>query len=153
LEEIDFINPDPAEDYISPPAYGDIYGEIRNEENGLGTSTRVNTRTNQVNRRLSQVFIPAPRQQVQNVEDRRRPPSPYIPSSLGGEKGVPPPPGLEYRHPGRGLARRRVTDEGRDRAGVRTSRSKVSWKRTIRTKARAVPQRQRMRKMKTCRRH
>lgn len=99
-EKIDLINPDPAEDEIPPPAYGDIYGEVRNEENGLGTSARVtddgrvNIRINQINRRLSQIFTPALRQQVQNVEDSRPPPSPYIPPSLGGENGVPPPPAL-----------------------------------------------------------
>ncbi|GAM35041.1 hypothetical protein TCE0_015r03036 [Talaromyces pinophilus] len=99
-EKIDLINPDLVEEEIPPPAYGDIYGEIGNEENGLGTSARVtddgrvNIRINQVNRRLSQIFTPALRQQVQNVEDSRPPPSPYIPPSLGGEKGVPPPPAL-----------------------------------------------------------
>jgi UDP:flavonoid glycosyltransferase YjiC (YdhE family) len=99
-EKIDLVNPDPAEDNIPPPAYGDIYGEIRNEENGLGTSARVtddgrvNIRINQVNRRLSQIFTPALRQQVESVQDSRPPPSPYIPPSLGGEKGIPPPPAL-----------------------------------------------------------
>src|SRR5262249_53536240 len=38
LQKTDLITPDPAEDYIPPPAYGDIYGEIRNEKDGLGTS-------------------------------------------------------------------------------------------------------------------
>lgn len=100
LAKIDLVNPDPAEDEIPPPAYGDIYGEINNEENGLGTSARVtddgrvNIRINQVNRRLSQIFTPALRQQVESVQDSHPPSSPYIPSSLGGRKGVPPPPAL-----------------------------------------------------------
>lgn len=100
LEKIDLVNPDTTEDEIPPPAYGDIYGEINNEENGLGTSARVtddgrvNIRINQVNRRLSQIFTPALRQQVENAHDSHPRPSPYIPPSLGGEKGVPPPPAL-----------------------------------------------------------
>jgi UDP:flavonoid glycosyltransferase YjiC (YdhE family) len=85
---------------IPPPAYGDIYGEIRNEKDGLGTSAfvtddgRVNIRINQLNRRLSQVFTPALRQHVQSVEDSRPPPSAYVPPSLGGKEGIPPPPPL-----------------------------------------------------------
>lgn len=100
LHETDLITPDAAEDDMPPPVYGDIYGEIRNEEDGLGTSAcvtddgRVNIRINQFNRRLSQIFTPALRQQVQSVQDSRPPPSPYVPPSLGGEEGVPPPPPL-----------------------------------------------------------
>ncbi|KAJ9604863.1 hypothetical protein H2200_010978 [Cladophialophora chaetospira] len=93
-------SPELAEDYVPPPAYGDIYGEIRDERNGLGTSAhvtddgRVNIRINQLNRRLSQVFTPALRQQVQNAQHSGPPPRPYIPPSLGGKEGVPPPPPL-----------------------------------------------------------
>ncbi|KAK5941179.1 hypothetical protein PMZ80_006456 [Knufia obscura] len=100
LQTTELTTPDPAEDDIPPPAYGGIYGEIRNEKNGLGTSARVtddgrvNIRINQLNRRLSQIFTPALRQQVQSVQDSRSPPPPYIPPSLGGEAGVPPPPCL-----------------------------------------------------------
>ena len=100
LQKTDLLTPDEAEDDILPPTYGEIYGEIRDEKNGLGTSARVtddgrvNIRINQFNRRLSQIFTPALRQQVQSVQDSRPPPPPYIPPSLGGEKGVPPPPPL-----------------------------------------------------------
>ncbi|KAI1414887.1 putative glucosyl/glucuronosyl transferase [Hypoxylon sp. FL1857] len=100
LQKTGLVTPDPAEDDMPPPAYGDIYGEIRNEKDGLGTSAcvtddgRVNIRINQFNRRLSQIFTPTLSQQVQSVQDSRPPPHlPYIPSSLGGE-GVPPPPPL-----------------------------------------------------------
>lgn len=106
-EKVDLVNLDLAEE-TPPPAYGDIcgdicgdiYGEIRDEENGLGTSARVtgdgrvNIRISQLSRRLSQIFTPALRQQVQSVDDSDGPPSPYVPPSLGGEKGVPPPPPL-----------------------------------------------------------
>ncbi|KAI2631540.1 family 1 glycosyltransferase [Hypomontagnella submonticulosa] len=97
LQKTDLTTPDLAEGDIPPPAYGDIYGEIRNEKDGLGTSAyvtddgRVNIRINQFNRRLSQIFVP---QQDQSAEDSRPPPRPYIPPSLGGDEGVPPPPPL-----------------------------------------------------------
>ncbi|MCJ1377145.1 hypothetical protein MMC17_000237, partial [Xylographa soralifera] len=96
LQEIDLI--DVAEDDMPPPAYGDIFGEIRDEKDGLGARVtddgRVNIRINQFNRRLSQIFTPALRQHVQSVQDSRPPPLPYIPPSLGGDEGVPPPPPL-----------------------------------------------------------
>jgi UDP:flavonoid glycosyltransferase YjiC (YdhE family) len=96
LQKTDLI--DAAEDDMPPPTYGDIYGEIRDEKNGLGARItddgRVNIRINQFNRRLSQVFTPALRQQAQSVQDSRSPPAPYIPPSLGGEEGVTPPPSL-----------------------------------------------------------
>ncbi|KAF2096051.1 UDP-Glycosyltransferase/glycogen phosphorylase [Rhizodiscina lignyota] len=100
LQETDLITPDAAEDDMPPPAYGDVYGEIRNEKDGLGTSAsvtddgRVNIRINQLNRRLSQIFTPALHQHVQSVQDSPPPPPRYIPPSLGGEEGVPPPPPL-----------------------------------------------------------
>jgi UDP:flavonoid glycosyltransferase YjiC (YdhE family) len=100
LQETDLDIPDAAGDDRPPPAYGDTYGEIASEKDGLGTSARVtddgrvNIRINQLNRRLSQIFTPALRQQVQNVQESRPPPPPYIPPSLGGEEGVPPPPPL-----------------------------------------------------------
>ncbi|PVH68558.1 glycosyltransferase family 1 protein [Cadophora sp. DSE1049] len=100
LQETDLATPDIADDELPPPAYGTTYGEICEEKNGLGTSAlitddgRVNIRINQLNRRLSAVFNPALRQQVQNAQDSPAPPLPYIPPSLGGEEGVPPPPPL-----------------------------------------------------------
>ncbi|RTE81520.1 hypothetical protein BHE90_003977 [Fusarium euwallaceae] len=95
LQDIDLVNP---EDGIPPPPYGDTYGEVRNEKDAPGTSAcvtddgRVNIRINHLNRRLSQIFTPALRQEI--IENDRPPPPPYIPPSLGGEDGVPPPPPL-----------------------------------------------------------
>ncbi|OIW33071.1 putative glucosyl/glucuronosyl transferase [Coniochaeta ligniaria NRRL 30616] len=100
LQETDLLSLTAADDDLPPPPYGDTYGEIRNDKDGLGTSVRVtddgrvNIRINQFNRRLSQIFTPALRQQVQSVRDSRPPPPPYIPPSLGGDEGVPPPPPL-----------------------------------------------------------
>ena len=99
-QNTDLVTADAAEDGIPPPAYGEVYGEIRNEKHGLGTSAsvaddgRVNIRINQLNRRLSRIFTPGLLQQLQSVEDSRPPPFPYIPPSLGGEGGLPPPPPL-----------------------------------------------------------
>ncbi|KAH8884185.1 putative glucosyl/glucuronosyl transferase [Thozetella sp. PMI_491] len=100
LQETDLITPDAAEDDWPPPAYGDTYGVIRSEKDGLGANAhvtddgRVNIRINQLNRRLSQIFAPALNQHLQSVQDSNPPPPPYIPPSLGGEEGVPPPPPL-----------------------------------------------------------
>ena len=100
LQEIDLVTPDVAEEDVSPPAYGDEYGEIRNEKDGLDTSAyvtddgRVNIRINQLNRRLSQIFTPALHQHIQDVQDSRPVPLPYIPPALGGATDVPPPPPL-----------------------------------------------------------
>jgi hypothetical protein len=77
LQESDLITPDAAEDDMPPPVYGVIYGEIRNEKDGLGISAsvtddgRVNIRINQFNRRLSQIFTPALLQEVQSDQDSR----------------------------------------------------------------------------------
>jgi hypothetical protein len=97
LEGNDLLTHDTGEDFTPPPAYGDTYGEIRNEKDGASARVtddgRVNIRINQVNRRLSQIFTPALRQQTQNVQDNGPPPPPYIPPSLGGKEGeLPPPP-------------------------------------------------------------
>ncbi|KAF2259640.1 UDP-Glycosyltransferase/glycogen phosphorylase [Lojkania enalia] len=100
LHQTDLIDQDLGEDDVPPPAYGEIYGEIRDEKNGTGTSAsltddgRVNIRINHFNRRLSQIFTPALHQHMQDVQDSRPPPSPYIPPSLGGAKEALPPPPL-----------------------------------------------------------
>lgn len=100
LHQTDVTDQELAEDDVPLPAYGKIYGEIRDEKNGTGTSAcltddgRVDIRISHFNRHLSQIFFtPALRQHVQDVQDSH-PLSPYIPPSLGGEKGVPPPPPL-----------------------------------------------------------
>jgi hypothetical protein len=91
LQETDLITPDAAEDGMAHLTYREIYGEIRDEKNGLGTSARVtddgrvNIRINHFNRHFPQIFTPALRQQVQSIQDSRPPPCPYIPPSLGGE--------------------------------------------------------------------
>ena len=100
FEATDLITPNGAEDNIPPPTYGEIYGEVQTEKNGLGTSARitddgrVNIRINQLNRRLSQIFTPALRQQVASVQDSGPPPSPYILPSSRDEEGAPLPPPL-----------------------------------------------------------
>ncbi|KAH8657897.1 putative glucosyl/glucuronosyl transferase [Xylariales sp. PMI_506] len=97
-QETNLLTPDAADDELPPPAYGDTYGEIRNEKDGLGASARVtddgrvNIRIDQRNLRLSQILTPALRHQVQSVKESLPPPPPYIPASLGGkDKGLPPP--------------------------------------------------------------
>ncbi|RYN88773.1 hypothetical protein AA0120_g7017 [Alternaria tenuissima] len=100
LQQTDLLTADVSDDEVPPPPYGDIYGEIRNEKDGLGTSAsvtddgRVNIRINQLNRRLSQVFTPALRDHLKSVQDSSPAPPTYIPPSLGGEEGAPPPPPL-----------------------------------------------------------
>jgi UDP:flavonoid glycosyltransferase YjiC (YdhE family) len=100
LQKTDLITPDADLDDVPPPPYGDNYGEIQNEKDGLDTSAcvaddgRVNIRINSLNRRMSQVFTPALRHHVESVQDSRPPPPVYIPPSLGGEEGVLPPPSL-----------------------------------------------------------
>ncbi|KAH7408766.1 putative glucosyl/glucuronosyl transferase [Phaeosphaeria sp. MPI-PUGE-AT-0046c] len=104
LQNTDLITPDASEgteDDIPPPAYGDIYGEIRTtEKDGLNTSARVaddgrvNIRINGLTRRASQIFTPALRQHAQSAQDDEPPPPVYIPPSLGGQEGIFPPPAL-----------------------------------------------------------
>lgn len=100
LDATDLASPPTPDDELPPPAYGETYGEIRNEKAGLSTSAlvsddgRVNIRINQLNRRLSQVFIPALRQEQLDSQETLPPPPPYIPPSLGGKPGLPPPPPL-----------------------------------------------------------
>nr|QCC62991.1 glycosyltransferase [Phoma sp.] len=98
INEIDITNQDLAEDDVPLPAYGEIYGEIRDEKDGTGTSAsvtddgRVNIRINHLNRRLSQIFIPALDQHIQDAQASCPPGPAFIPSSLGSTGGVLPPP-------------------------------------------------------------
>lgn len=76
LADTDLITPSEHEYHTSPPAYGELYGEVRHEEDGVGTSAcvtddgRVNIRINQLHRRLSQILTPALDQHIQNAQDR-----------------------------------------------------------------------------------
>ncbi|KAJ4314662.1 hypothetical protein N0V94_006343 [Neodidymelliopsis sp. IMI 364377] len=99
LHQVDLTYEELIEDDVPSPDHGKVYGEIRDEKNGTGTSAsvtddgRVDIRINQLNRRLSQIFTPALKQHTQDAQDSRLPPPPYIPPSLGGSKeGTPPPP-------------------------------------------------------------
>ncbi|KAM6506984.1 hypothetical protein FALCPG4_018796 [Fusarium falciforme] len=82
LQDINLIT---HEDDIPPPAYGDTYGEVRNEKDAPGTSAcvtddgRVSIRINQLNRRLSQIFTPVLRQPIQSVQDDHPTPPPTSP--------------------------------------------------------------------------
>lgn len=89
----------PPVDYdIPPPAYGDHYGTVSQEQEGFGTKAsvaedgRVNIRIDQRNRRLSQLLVPSLKQLQQAADQQHAPPPPYIPPSLGGAEGQPPPP-------------------------------------------------------------
>lgn len=87
-----------AQEDIPPPAYGEAYGTVSQEQDGFGTKAsvaedgRVNISIDQRNRRLSQLLVPSLKQ-LQAAADRDEPPPPaYIPPSLGGEEGQAPPP-------------------------------------------------------------
>lgn len=85
---------------MSPPSYGDTYGEIRDDKTGLGTTAavtddgRVNIHINQFNQRLSKLLAPALHQENQVAEQSGPSPPPYIPSYLGGDESTTPPPSL-----------------------------------------------------------
>jgi len=99
-KDIDLFPLDAAtEDEAPPPAYG----EIHNENYGLKTTAnvaddgRVDIHINQLNRRFSQIFTHSLRQTFQDDQedqDTNPPSTPYIPTSLSGEPGLPPPPPL-----------------------------------------------------------
>jgi UDP:flavonoid glycosyltransferase YjiC (YdhE family) len=96
-KDADLFSLDAAtEDEAPPPAYG----EIHNEQYGLKMAAnvaddgRVDININQLNRRLSQIFTPSLRQTFQEDQDTNPPSIPYIPTSLSGEPGLPPPPPL-----------------------------------------------------------
>ncbi|KEQ98556.1 glycosyltransferase family 1 protein, partial [Aureobasidium subglaciale EXF-2481] len=82
-----------------PPAYGDTYGDVSSQDAGLGAKAtlrsdgRVNININQTSRQLSSLLVPALRSQL-DLADTTKVPPPYIPTSLGGAPGQPPPPPL-----------------------------------------------------------
>ncbi|KAI7493391.1 UDP-Glycosyltransferase/glycogen phosphorylase [Hortaea werneckii] len=84
---------------VPPPAYGEHYGSVENEQDGFGTNAsvaddgRVNIRIDQRSKKLSSYLVPALRHQVDLAESEHAPPPPYIPPSLGGDgQELPPPP-------------------------------------------------------------
>ncbi|GAB7351714.1 hypothetical protein MBLNU459_g2302t2 [Dothideomycetes sp. NU459] len=83
----------------APPPYSDTLGTITSDDAGLsskasmGDDGRVNIRIDQSTRQLSSLLVPALRSQLELVDRTEIPPA-YIPPSLGGEPGQPPPPPL-----------------------------------------------------------
>lgn len=81
-----------------PPAYGEHFGHLVNNQDGYNTKAdvgddgRVNIRINQTNLQLSNLLVPALRHQQEITDHEQALPPPYIPPGLGGEEGVPPPP-------------------------------------------------------------
>lgn len=88
---------EPTANDVPPPAYGDFYGEIRDEKHGSSTTAhvtddgRVNIRINQLNRRFSQIFTPALRPPTSDAQEYEKPSTAQIPPSLAGKYGIPPP--------------------------------------------------------------
>ncbi|KAK5121275.1 hypothetical protein LTR85_005441 [Meristemomyces frigidus] len=86
------------EDNVPPPAYGEHYGAIHNEQDGFGTNAsvgedgRVNIRIKQSNKKLSSLLVPALRHQQAVTDTEHAPPPAYIPPSLGGDDTLPEPP-------------------------------------------------------------
>ncbi|KAK8239083.1 hypothetical protein HDK77DRAFT_378576, partial [Phyllosticta capitalensis] len=80
-----------------PPPYSETLGTISNEEEDWGTQAtvaddgRVNIRIDQRNRRLSNLLVPALRNQAALAANEPSPP-PYIPPMLAGGYGRNPPP-------------------------------------------------------------
>ena len=87
-------------DKIPPPAYGETFGTVELEENGLGTQAtvnedgRVNINIDQKTSTLSAILAPILKKQLlDRPEDHAPLPPAYIPPSLGGVPGnIPPPP-------------------------------------------------------------
>ncbi|THW29042.1 UDP-Glycosyltransferase/glycogen phosphorylase [Aureobasidium pullulans] len=94
-----YLNPNTTDENLPPPAYGDTYGDVSSNDGGLGTKAtlrsdgRVNININQTSRHLSNLLVPALRSQL-DLADTTQVPPPYIPTSLGGAPGQPPPPPL-----------------------------------------------------------
>ncbi|CAD0101164.1 unnamed protein product [Aureobasidium mustum] len=95
----EYLSPNSTDENLPPPAYGDTYGDVSSQDAGLGTKAtlrsdgRVNININQTSRHLSSLLVPALRSQL-DLADTTQVPPPYIPTSLGGAPGQPPPPPL-----------------------------------------------------------
>ncbi|KAF2862120.1 glycosyltransferase family 1 protein [Piedraia hortae CBS 480.64] len=76
---------------IPPPAYGEHYGQVKDDESGLGTDARVGTdgrvniRISQKDHKLANLLHPVLKRH-RDAEERKEPPPGYIP----GDEGVPP---------------------------------------------------------------
>ncbi|QIW97749.1 hypothetical protein AMS68_003267 [Peltaster fructicola] len=83
---------------VPPPAYGSEYGEIEQEQNGLETKAyvvedgRIDISIDQHTKAIAELLGPALRHEREIAEEEEPPPPAYIPPSLGGIDGVPPPP-------------------------------------------------------------
>jgi hypothetical protein len=86
----------------APPAYGEKHDQIEMSQDGFDTKAkvtddgRINININQKTRKLSDLLVPALRNQLALVEkeDQRPLPPGYIPPALGGLPGQTPPPKL-----------------------------------------------------------
>lgn len=86
----------------APPAYGDHHDRLSVSQDGFDTQARVtqdgriNININQKTRKLSDLLVPALRQQLSLVAQEKQHPLPpgYIPPALGGLPGQTPPPKL-----------------------------------------------------------
>ena len=98
IQHTDSFEPGQTEYDVPPPAYGEQYGVLEQEQEGFGTKAsvaddgRVNIRIDQRNRRLSQLLVPSLKQLQAAADQQHAPPPPYIPPFLGGEEGQAPPP-------------------------------------------------------------
>ncbi|KAK0249750.1 hypothetical protein LTR35_011714 [Friedmanniomyces endolithicus] len=92
------LNTHDAHEDLPPPAYGENYGEMQSDQDGMGSQARVgddgrvNIRFQQTSRKFSSMMVPALRRQQDGGEKELEPPPPYIPPSLGGNEEEPPPP-------------------------------------------------------------
>ncbi|KAB8339024.1 hypothetical protein FH972_021963 [Carpinus fangiana] len=86
------------DDDVPPPAYGDIYGHIDANQEGIGTRAqiandgRVNIRIEQKTKGLSSLLVPALRSQWDLASTLKPSAPPPVHPSLTGEPSRPPPP-------------------------------------------------------------
>lgn len=98
IQHTDSRESNPSGYDVPPPAYGEQYGVVEQEQDGFGTKAsiaddgRVNIRIDQRNRKLSQLLVPSLKQLQAAADQQHAPPPPYIPPFLGGDEGQAPPP-------------------------------------------------------------
>lgn len=99
-QRIQTANTDLDADGVPPPAYGEHYGQVANEKDGLGTQAqvsddgRVNIHIRQRDKRISSMLVPTLKQLQDSANEDQGLPPPYIPPSLGGSEKIPAPPPL-----------------------------------------------------------